>query len=610
MSGLESSLKFLNTVFKQQSQKSTSQSTDKKEKVIADLDSVTQNNIQSIADNLTKLNATLSNIYKGLMEASVIGTPKTEKKVSLGENADKGIKLKAENKPKEEPYRKSRLSKKKQKKISGAQGKVGEKLSEGAIGGLLGKLISKASIITTVLSTISKILNASKKIAQDTMDLSSKYITSSSILIDKDLRSMQLGMGLSNKDAMSLSGAMDKIGIDKSDLAYLTQGQRDALNDIAGMYSRLYGSVDMDAISKLGNDLLMLQTKATMITEAIKTHIINILTALDPLIETVTSVLGQVFDLVNSIFGSGEFKTILQTLTGLIQQIFDVVRPLVTNLLSAVMNIVTGLMPIINVIAQILGLVANFWINVFKPILTVVANAFTVVGNILGKILHFLEPVFNMVADFIAQLLPIMNFIGDLVTTILSVYMNVLEIFMEVFTSILKPIFDLLSQFTAIFMDTFIDLINMLMSFLSPILEIITTVVGPIMKFLKPVFTVIAKVVGVIYYVIASVMNALIAIRNAIVWWDQKDYLDPKMKDIDIDLEISNAMEVSAKSGIASTYAGANNTSSISNKTTNVQINASYDQTISGNASQYASELNAQNYESTQVLAELVQGAL
>lgn len=580
MSGKDNSLTFLQTLFKRESRKSTSTSTKDKEKQSVILEESTRLSIKSISENISKMTFTLTNIYKKLMGNDI-------RNVNILDDKSKKDD-KDQNKAKDE----DKLSNKKKKEIDKSQKKVAEasKNKEGKGFGAVIKELSK------VARSISKTYN---KLATNAINLASKSLTSSSIRIDKEFRSMQLGMGLSNQGAMSLKGSMDKLGIEKSDLAYLTQGQRDALNDLNGMFNKLYDRVDMKAISKFGNDIYMMQAKASMVVEAFKTNVTNVLASLDPVINTVSGILENTFDVVNDMFGvvqtlfnSPVFQSLITTISEVINQLFNSLAPLLMSvvsmlqpLLEIVITVITPVLQflgnIISVISQLLGFIMSLIGSLLQAILPIIEFVMTVLGNIFDFIITFLEPILSAVTQIL----------GFIVSTVV-----------ELFTY-LQPIFDLIGEVLSIFMN---DTLDMLMSSL----KLILSVIGPVLNFLKPFLKPIYDMIKVSYWILAMMFNALIAIRNAVVWWDKKDYLDPTMEDVNVDIETNTSMEISAKSGVAKTYAGSNNISSVSNASKITEINATYNQTVNGTASQYAGELARQNYESNQVLASLVESAL
>ena len=58
---------------------------------------------------------------------------------------------------------------------------------------------------------------------------------------------------------------------------------------------------------------------------------------------------------------------------------------------------------------------------------------------------------------------------------------------------------------------------------------------------------------------------------------------------------------------VANNYAGANNVDSISNDTTNINVDASFNSNINGEASEYASSVQEANYKSASLLASIIE---
>ena len=590
---------FLNTLFRKESQKSTSKSTSDKDKVVtANLDNKSYMQLKQMTDYLMKLNNTVENMYKGFMGYSSSKTKKekpVEPKTAKEDKSSKGT---------------STPSKQKQKKVDKSQKKVNKKLETKNRGeGIAKALNSLFKIGKDISKNILKNLEVSKAIrdlSKDSMDLAGKSITSSSVLIDKNLRSMQLGMGLSNQDAIGLSKSMKMLDIDKGDLAYLTEGQRDALNEMTGMFDKLYNSVDLTSISKLGNDIFMLQNKYAVLLEAIETHIMDAMTVLDPLIEYASEILDQLFDMVNEVFNSPEFKTLVSNVGLMVQDMLTVIKPIIEEVLSyvkeilpqiiaTVNNLLVDLMPVVMDILSLIQPILEVVMNVVKPLLNIITTFLTDIIASVVDFINFLTPVItelvSSIGEFIVALMPVVNMIMTLVSNVVDIILSTLQ-----------PIISMIAESVI----ASLDIITPILQFLEPVFNFISQV----LEFLAPVIVAISNVISKIMSWFMKVFDFLLAIRNAIVFWDKKnreDYTDdtPELK-----FNVENNTSVTAKSGIAKTYTPSNNTTSISNKATEIKIDATYNQSISGTASAYAGELAKQNYESNQVLSELVQGAL
>lgn len=652
MSGFKNPLNFLNTLFRQQSN-STYKTTDKENKNksnVVHLDNQTQSQVKIIADNLVKLNDLLNNIYTNIMKKPTTKPDKPEKP----DKSDKSEKSKSSSGP--------TLSKNKQKQIDKAQKDVSGKDRDGNKWKTLGEgllhLTKTAIKIDRKVAEVNRNIAVNlKNILLDSQKLAEKSITSSSVLIDKNFRSMQLGMGLSNKDAVGLGQSMQMLNIDKGDLAYLTQGQREALSEMTGMFDKLYEILDLTAISELGNDIFMMSNKVQMITSAISTHVQDILTVLDPIIDLFNDSLTMVFDAINNVFNSPEFKEIKETLGEVAKQVYDFLKPVIEKVIQYIQpvfsiiantlnKLLNSIMPILNTIMQIINPLIDIILSVLMPVLNIISNFLGLVVGIIGDLISFLKPlldnliaslggllnalmpaldaimsVIGLVLDVImnafkpllTQIIQSLTFASDILTTVLNILQPIFNIISKVVTElmpVINTIGNIVSEIFSIIMDMFETIGKDLLGMISPILEAIVNIISPILEWMKPILKVIGYVMKGIYALYAMMYNVIMAIRNAVVYWDQKEYLDPSMSDDKFNLEIENDMSVNAKPAVASTYAGSNNTSSISNKNTYAEVNATFNQNISGSASSYAQELQKQNYESNEVLSNLVQGAL
>lgn len=377
-----------------------------------------------------------------------------------------------------------------------------------------------------------------------------KVLSGNSLYVDPRLRELQVGMGLDTNQAMALQGSMHKMGIEKEDLAFLTKGQRDLLSELTGTMEKAYKGTDMDAIAEMGNSMFKINALLGVLKDVVITKLQEAMTVLQPALDMVEVLLGQVIDVVIGIFESPEFKALI-TLVGdvvasLVEKLMPILEGALNGILNVIMQLITMLMPLVEQLAPVLMMFVDVLLALLVPLMPIIASAI----------------------DFIMQLI---------------------EIIMPIIMMLL-PIVVVVLQFIG-------TLLEMLMPIIIPILQ----VVGKILQAILPV----------IYTIIASVYNAVIGIYNFL---RSKKHEKPYMATtIDMDTSTGFTMpkmgdiNIEGKDAVAKNYAGGNNNSSVINDSKNIKIDASFNSNITGEASNYSQELSKTNYNSSRLLASIIE---
>lgn len=405
----------------------------------------------------------------------------------------------------------------------------------------------------SIFSSMNKAIKGSFTEAFKTMtSTSAKILSSNSMVVDKGLRDLQVGMGLDSSQAMSLSGAMSKMGIDKSDLAYLTEGQRGLLSELTGTMEDAYASTDMSAISEMGNSLFKIQALFGTLTDIVNLKIQEVLTKFQPVLDMVTSLLYQLIDSVMYIFDSPEFETIITLIGEVVSSLVSDLMPILQSGLSSVVDIV---------------------MNLLIMLLPLITELMPIVTQVLGTMFDLLPVILPIIAtaiDFVMQLL-----------------------------EILVPIIVGLLPIVAIVLQTIGSLFEILMPIIIPAIQMIGKV--------------IESVLPIIYIVLTGVYNAIITLYNWFVKSSkEKDLMSSNlsldfassfvMPEIESNIEVGSYTEP-----IANSYADSNNVDSVVGNNTTVTVDANFNSTVNGEASTYAQEVQKTNYKSSTLLASIIE---
>lgn len=380
----------------------------------------------------------------------------------------------------------------------------------------------------------------------------SKILSANSMVVNKSLRDLQVGMGLDSNQAMALSGAMTKMNIDKEDLAYLTEGQRGLLSELTGTMEKAYAGTDMNAISEMGNSLFKIQALFGVFQDILVLKLQEVLTVLQPVLDMVEVLLGQLIDSVLVIFESPTFKNLILMLGAIVGAIVQQLMPILQVALGAILDIIFNLMVML------------------EPLIVELMPVLMLFVNVIIALLVPLMPIIAMAIDFIMQLL-----------------------------DILVPIIVALLPILVVVIQTIGMILEMIMPILIPIIQII----GKVIEATLPL----------IYIVIAVIYNIIVAIYNTLnLWGKDKEYmsltLDVDTKSSFVMPKIENTVSMSdSKDPVANSYSGGNNVSSVKNDTKNITVDASFNSNISGDASKYSQELQKSNYQSSTLLSSIIE---
>lgn len=385
---------------------------------------------------------------------------------------------------------------------------------------------------------------------KDMTKTSGKIITGSSTFVDKELRDLQVGMGLDTNQAMALQGSMQHMKIDKGDLAFLTKGQRDMLSTLTGTMERAYAGTNMDAIGEMGNSMFMISGLLSTLKDIIFIKLQEVMTVLQPAFDAFEILLGQVINTVLAIFESPAFKNLLNLVTQVIGSLVNILMPMLEGALGQIgdiiINLLIMLLPLVEQLAPILMLFVNIILSLLVPLMPMIAQA-----------IQFIMQLIEILVPIILQFLPVVVMV--------------------------------------------LQFIGLLLELIMPILMPIIQLIGKVME----------RTIPLIYKIIASVYNAIISLYNFFVKKkDEKPYMStsitvdssPSFSMPKMDISVANPNDI-----ISNSYAGGNNVDSITNNTKNITVDASFSSNITGDASQYSQELQKTNYSSSTLLASIIE---
>jgi hypothetical protein len=159
------------------------------------------------------------------------------------------------------------------------------------------------------------------------------------------------------------------------------------------------------------------------------------------------------------------------------------VGTLISGVLGALMPVLTPLLSIVTVVAQILATVFSAAIKALLPILTPLIGLVVMVVQILAQLL----------TAVLTPLTPVLTLVGNLIATSLGSTMKTLT---PVITTLASVLGRLLQQFTPLF-PVIGQLVTSVLGLIVPLLQLDMAVLTPLLPIITQVATVLVKVLGV-----------------------------------------------------------------------------------------------------------------
>lgn len=254
----------------------------------------------------------------------------------------------------------------------------------------------------------------------------------------------------------------------------------------------------MTFVGALSNGFAAITPVVTALGKVIGESLGTILTALAPAIAPIAELLKQLAPIAGTLIGIfAQFAA--QLITGLI----PVLKPIGDMLIAIVEPLVNGLRPILPAIASMVGQLAGAFgqiITALTPLIPpLMTLAMTIITQLLLPILPLIVSLVQMFAQVItmvaAALMPMMPSLVQLGTTLITA---------------LAPILPTIVQL-------FLQLIQALLPILPPILQLVTTLLPPLVSFLSLVIQVASILSNILSAVLVGAIGAVVQILRVII---------------------------------------------------------------------------------------------
>lgn len=115
--------------------------------------------------------------------------------------------------------------------------------------------IQVGAMATLAYKFFKKTYETSVKLLNTMSEASNKFISSSSVFVDSNIKSIMATYGVSSTDAQAIQQAQKALKISTSDMATLTSGQRQAFTELMQVYQEGIDSIDADKLEKYNNNI-------------------------------------------------------------------------------------------------------------------------------------------------------------------------------------------------------------------------------------------------------------------------------------------------------------------------------------------------------------------
>ena len=114
-----------------------------------------------------------------------------------------------------------------------------------------------ASTVQAAVEVFKQAYAKAKEILDSASEFSRSFVSGSSAFVDTDVRDYMLRFGVGSKQAQSIIAAEEALGIDASDYALLTQGQREAFDQLMQHYQEGLDNLDTEKLEEYNQVMIL-----------------------------------------------------------------------------------------------------------------------------------------------------------------------------------------------------------------------------------------------------------------------------------------------------------------------------------------------------------------
>lgn len=168
---------------------------------------------------------------------------------------------------------------------------------------LAARMASAAALLGAWITLLKKTYDSTENLLNVMSEASNKFITSSSMFVDRATRSTMMQFGVGSTQAQAINIAQEKLGISTSEMATLTKGQREAFAQLMKVYQEGIDSIDTNKLESYNKNVQryeMIRAEFDIKREVAITKLFANASGIDKLIDHFGEFLDSVIDILES----------------------------------------------------------------------------------------------------------------------------------------------------------------------------------------------------------------------------------------------------------------------------------------------------------------------
>lgn len=267
----------------------------------------------------------------------------------------------------------------------------------------------------------------------------------------------------------------------------------------------------IDSIEELSAAMNELKNVQTLVTQA-STAMNNVMTVMQSPVMAVVTVLGLLYatneefrNSINALIAqlSDSLQPIMETLISVISTVISVGSELLTSVLNAVVPIFTALIPLISTLLTAIMPVIDVLLQCINDVLPVLASAIdpiiTLLGDLIGERLEVLMPILELLANILSVVIgqAVQRFsetFGTILMPILDAVASAIQFLCQLFTGDFKAAAESFKNF-------FISIGNAILGVIASLVQRVVDAVAAIVNFFIDMINGVIKIVNKLPFV-------------------------------------------------------------------------------------------------------------
>ena len=189
------------------------------------------------------------------------------------------------------------------------------------MGKIVGNMSNVASSAGMLINIFEKSLEKAQEILDKSTEVSNKFVSGSSAFVDTDVKNKMLSFGVDSMTAQSMLAAEGALGIDASDYATLTEGQRKAFDELMSYYQEGLSELNSEELEEYNKAMQEYQLSMAKFDMEIELAFMKLFSNSDTLLElgdTVSEFFNSIVGLLSSDAAQFAFDTFVSFLNSII----------------------------------------------------------------------------------------------------------------------------------------------------------------------------------------------------------------------------------------------------------------------------------------------------